>query len=116
MEQISIYGITHRHTWPRYKDDIVRVILEALTILKERDDLIADEVDLNRKLFFCFKRAALKLKLSYSIFAQFGRSRVRRQKGHRRHQVECQREIADEATEGPSDDGDAGSHGEPRQG
>ena len=67
MEQIGINGITQRHTWPRYKEDIVRVILEALTMLREREDLIADEVDLNRKLFFCFKRAAHKLRLSHHL-------------------------------------------------
>src|SRR5450432_1826953 len=66
MDQPGIYG-RGRRTWQRYKADIIKVILEALILLKERDDLIANEVDLNRKLFFCFKRAAYKLGLNYHL-------------------------------------------------
>ena len=63
----SIAGLAQRHTWQRYNSDIIKVILEALSILRTRDGLITNEVDLTRKLFFCFKRAAYNLGLNYHL-------------------------------------------------
>lgn len=67
MHESGISGIGQRQSWERYNSDIVKVILEALVVLRNRDDLVTDEVDLTRKLFFSFKRAAYNLGLNYHL-------------------------------------------------
>lgn len=67
MQKPTVVGINQRQSWKSYNNNIIKVIIEALNILRSRDDLIVNEVDLTRKLFFCFKRAAYKLHLNHHL-------------------------------------------------
>lgn len=66
MEQPSIYR-QKQQTWANYKADILKILIEGLSLLRANEHLVIGEVNLNRELFFCFKRAAHKLKLNYLL-------------------------------------------------
>jgi len=58
MSQPLISGIDF---WGRYRQRIETVLLEALIILKQEKDLSKDEVNINLRLFLCFKKACYRL-------------------------------------------------------
>ncbi len=66
MGQPNIYR-RKQPTWAGYKADILRVLLEGLSMLRDKYRLVTGEVNLNRELFFCFKRAVKKLGLYYHL-------------------------------------------------
>ncbi len=59
------FSITQRDSWGRFKRNVVRLIVEALLILRTQTELAKGEVPLNRTLALCFVDANLNLKLDY---------------------------------------------------
>jgi hypothetical protein len=49
--------------WATFKENIASLIIEALLILRQRDDLVKDEFVLNRLLYFCLVEANLQFGL-----------------------------------------------------
>ena len=53
------------NSWTTFKENIANLIIEALMLLRQRDDLVKDERILNRLLQNCFVEANAKLRLDY---------------------------------------------------
>jgi hypothetical protein len=46
--------------WPTFKEHVASLIIEALLLLRQRNDLVKSEKTLNRLLYFCIQDANLK--------------------------------------------------------
>jgi len=57
--------IPQRDSWGRFKQNIAKLTIEALFILREETELARDEPTLNRTLALCFVEANLRLDLDY---------------------------------------------------
>jgi hypothetical protein len=57
--------IPQRNSWGRFKQNIAKLTIEALFILREETELARDEPTLNRTLALCFVEANLRLDLDY---------------------------------------------------
>jgi len=65
MSQISLIklGPGNPLYWPTFKEHISSLIIEALLLLRQRNDLFKDEFNLNRLLYFCIEEANLNFRL-----------------------------------------------------
>ncbi len=69
MGTVSLIRPEHErpNSWTRFKENISHIISEALLILRQRTDLVKDEKELNRLLFFCICEVYAKLEIDYPL-------------------------------------------------
>ncbi|SRR6266851_6011420 len=65
MSRISLIelGPGNPNYWATFKEHIASLIIEALLLLRQRNDLVKDEKKLNRLLYFCIEEANLNFGL-----------------------------------------------------
>ena len=65
MSRISLIelGPGNPNYWPTFKEHIASLIIEALLLLRQQNDLVKDEKKLNRLLYLCVLEANLNFRL-----------------------------------------------------
>jgi hypothetical protein len=65
MSRISLIGLGPGNPlyWPTFKEHVASLIIEALLLLRQRNDLVKGEKTLNRLLYYCIQDANLKYHL-----------------------------------------------------
>src|SRR6266851_3186895 len=63
MGTVSLLRPERPNSWVRFRENVASLISEALLLLRQRTDLVKDEKELNRLLYFCLANANLHFDL-----------------------------------------------------